>query len=149
MKKSLFKMVSVVMMLAMVLCLGACGAKDGGGETKAETKKTEETKPDATAKLDLESTEVQAITDDRAEYDTLKETVDEWLDGNTMFTPDTEMGKYTYKDFVEHIGCDASEYKYDEDNKAECYTWKAKDNETKMLSVWFQDGKLAFTGAVL
>lgn len=86
------------------------------------------------------------MSSDRASKEVLSETVTGFLGGNTLFTG-TELEKLTYADFVEHIGCDASEYKYDDDEKAECYTWIAKDDDQSKLSIWISGGKLLYSGS--
>jgi len=101
--------------------------------------------------IDLVSSEVQQMSETRASKEKLTETVKEWLEGATMFPEGSEMGKRTYKDFVDFIGCDATEYKYDESYTARSYTWVAENADNSKLAVWFKEINgiwcLSFTGS--
>ena len=124
------KMLSMLLVCMMVFTLVACGGK------KDENKYN----------LDMESTEVQEMSSDRASEETLAETYKEYFGGYNYFAG-TEQAEYTYDDVVEHIGTDPSEYRYDEDRDAGCYTWYAEEGDTASLQVWFQNDKLYAAGA--
>lgn len=87
--------------------------------------------------IDYESSEVQAMSDERASSHRLWETVNEYLESATMFFSFSKQSKYTYEDFVTYIGCDATNYFFDSKNNARTYTWIAKDNETAKFSALF------------
>ena len=101
--------------------------------------------------IDLASTELQQMSGKRAMREKLEETVREWLEGATIFPDGDEMSKRTYGDFVDYIGCDATEYKFDDSYSARMYTWKAEDSDNSKLSVWFVEKggtwSLSFTGS--
>jgi hypothetical protein len=102
---------------------------------------------DSSYGIDLTSTEVQQMSAERASKEKLDKTVTEWLEGNTMFYDSS----LTYKDFVDYIGYDATEYNYDASYKARVYTWKADGSDNSVLGVWFkQNGNtwnLSMTGS--
>lgn len=87
--------------------------------------------------IDFESSEVQKVSDDRASVKVQSETADVWLEGLTAFAG-TDLKRYTYSDFVEHIGCEASEYYNDSGSRV--YTWIASDDESSKMAVWFSKG---------
>jgi len=111
---------------------------DTPSDTKAvEEKKTIDIKPEetpppsdsnasgdssSTSTIDYDSTEIQPVSSDRAAREYLVETVSVWLEGGTVFPEGTEMAKRTYEDFVTHIGCEASEYRYDPSFSARNYS---------------------------
>lgn len=130
MKKIFVSLITVIMVTFLCAC----------GEEKDVVEKY---------KLDLESSDVQKMSDERAEQAVLQETVNDFLDGNTMFLEDSESGKMTYDDFAEHIGCDASEYNYDKEEKLEVFIWRAKENENMVFCIYLEDGQLRYTGSVL
>lgn len=87
--------------------------------------------------IDYESSEVQIVSEERASKSILTETFQVWLEGLTIFSG-TDLAKYTYKDFVKHIGCDASEFYNDHGTRV--YTWIASDDESSRMAVWFEQG---------
>ena len=87
--------------------------------------------------LNYESSEIQAMSAERASAYRVWKTVNEYLGGSTMFFSFCEQAKYTYEDFVSYIGCEATNYFFDAKNKARTYTWIAKDNETAKFSALF------------
>ena len=101
--------------------------------------------------LNFTSTEVQNMSEERATKDKLSKTSKEWLENATMFPASSEMSKRTYKDFVDFIGCDATEFKFDDSQNARNYTWIADGEDSSKLSVWFKEvnGKwcLSFSGS--
>jgi len=163
------KIIALILVLILgITLLAGCGDEkkpdDGGDKTGAVSDKTDadggsgntadgdkSSYDGSSYGIDLASTEVQQMSETRATKDKLSETVTDWLEGNTMFLEGTEMGSRTYKDFVDYIGCDATEYKYDASYSARFYTWISEDSDNSKLGVWFKeiDGVwcLAFTGA--
>ena len=121
---------------------GSGKSGDGGGKTSDNG---------LSYGIDLTSTEVQQMSEKRAAKDKLSETSKEWLQGATIFPEGTEMNKRTYKDFVDYIGCDATEYKFDDSRNTRVYTWKAEDSDNSALAVWFAEiggtWRLAYTGS--
>ena len=87
--------------------------------------------------LNYESAEVQQMSDEKASAYRLWKTVNKYLEGSTMFFSFAKQAKYTYEDFVEYIGCDATNYFFDTKNNARNYTWIASDNETAKFSALF------------
>ena len=106
-----------------------------------------------TYNINYESSEIQAMSEEKASAYKLWKTVNEYLGGGTMFFSFCEQAKYTYEDIASYIGCDATNYHFDTANKARAYTWVASDNETAKFSAFFTDkegdGKwtLKFTGS--
>lgn len=100
--------------------------------------------------IDLLGEQVQPMSDLRPTHATLQETAYFWLRGTTLFFC-SDLSTLTYKDFVDHIGCDASEYYYDAKLEARCYIWVASDKpEARFLAQFRQklDGwAIAATGA--
>lgn len=97
--------------------------------------------------IDMKSTEVQAVTSDRAELAVLNETFATYLGGLNYFTIDEPQSKMTYADLKAHIGVDCSEYRYDADYQRGIYTWYAAEDEVCALNLFFgDDGKLVAAG---
>jgi len=115
------KLLAVILAGIMALSFVACGdnAADGGSDFN----------------LDLASAEVQPMAEATATVETLKKTVEEYCGGNTMFFADDR----TYADFVEYIGCDATEYQFNEAQNLRTYTWKASDDDTAKFAAYFAD----------
>ena len=96
--------------------------------------------------LDIESTETQAVSDERADESVLTETFREYFGGlNYFFAAD--QAELTLKDVIAHIGVDPSEYRYDAERKAQIYSWYSAKSRARVLHVWFKDGKLYACGA--
>lgn len=134
MKKKLF---SLFLAMAMIFGLAACG---GGGDTAKEPSVEER------YQLDLESTEVQPMSEEKLERDVLKERKNEFFQGVTVFM-DTEFQNMTYEDVKEGIGIDANYYYYDAEGAGQMFTWETSDNSTAKLLVMFRDGKLHSMGS--
>lgn len=96
--------------------------------------------------LDMTSARVQPMCEKRAGEAILKETFLEYFGGLNYFI-DSEQANLIYADVIEHIGVDPSEYRYDEAQKAQIYTWYAAEDEACVLNVWFKDGRLYACGA--
>lgn len=82
--------------------------------------------------IDFLNEEMQPMSDQRPTHDTLQETVYGWLRGTTIYFC-SDLSNLSYADFVEHIGCDASEYRYSAKMDARDYIWYASDKE----NAWF------------
>lgn len=115
------KIMAILLCAFMVFPLAACGSD------KAESQ----------FDIDYESSEVQKVSEERATAAVLTETAQVWLEGLNSFAG-TDLSKYTYQDFVEHIGVEASEYYNDSGSRV--YTWIASDDESGMMAVWFSKG---------
>ncbi len=89
--------------------------------------------------IDLASTAVQPMSEERATVEILSETVNDWLEGGTIFPTGMELSARTYQDFVNHIGCDATEFSFDTSTNSRVYTWKAEGKDISILSVWFAE----------
>ena len=70
--------------------------------------------------LDLESTEAQTISENRADEPVLKETFKEYFGGLNYFFA-AEQADFTLEDVIAHIGVDPSEYRYDAEREAQIY----------------------------
>ena len=96
--------------------------------------------------LDMESTEVQAVSGNRAEKSVLIETFKEYFGGLNYFFA-AEQADFTLEDVIAHIGVDPSEYRYDAEREAQIYSWYAAKSKASVLHVWFKDNKLYACGA--
>ena len=131
MKKFLILMISIV----MVFSFAACGGNGGNSEvTNAYN-------------LDMKSTEAQPMSTERATIEVLRETAQTYLGGYNYFEG-TEQANLTYNDIKEHIGVDASEYRYDDSLQAELYVWYVDGDDNASLNIWFIDGKINACGAI-
>ncbi len=129
------KMIALLLTALMGLALTACGGDGGSKDTGLPG-------------VDMKSTEVQAVTSDRAELAVLNETFATYLGGLNYFTIDEPQSKMTYADLKAHIGVDCSEYRYDADYQRGIYTWYAAEDEACALNLFFgDDGKLVAAGA--
>lgn len=133
MKKFLFLMISIVMVFSIAACDGndeKGGSSDSGNAYN----------------LDMKSTETQPMSTKRASIEVLRETAQTYLGGLNYFEG-TEQANLTYNDIKEHIGVDATMYRYDDTQQAELYIWYVDGDDKAMLNVWFVDGKLNACGA--
>jgi len=122
---------SIVLLLVLILGVSLLAGCSSGGDGKAAD-------DGSSYGIDLNSSDVQQMSENRAARDKLTETVEEWMDGATMFLEGTEHGKRTYKDFADFIGCDATEYYFDASRNSRVYTWIADGEDNSKLSVWFE-----------
>ena len=136
MKKFLILMISIV----MVFSFAACGGNGGNGESGSPESSN-------AYNLEMKSTEAQPMSTERASVDVLRETAQTYLGGYNYFEG-TEQANLTYNDIKEHIGVDASEYRYDDTQQAELYIWYVDGDDKASLNVWFVDGKLNACGAI-
>ena len=133
MKKSIALMLAMLMTLSLAACGGGGGSSDKGG---------------ALPGIDMKSTDIQAVTSDRATLEVLNETFFTYLGGLNYFTEGDAQSKLTYADLKEHIGVDCSEYQYDAEYQRGVYTWYAQEDDAYVLSLFFGDnGKLIAAGA--
>ena len=88
--------------------------------------------------IDLDSTATQPMSCERPSFSVLQETVYGWLQGMTMFVL-SDMNRLTYADFVEHIGCDAQEYRYKTLGHQRAYTWEAADKPLAKFGAFFRE----------
>lgn len=137
MKKLLILMVSLV----MVFSLAACGGNGGNGENGGTAETTN------AYNLDMKSTETQPMSTKRASIEVLRETAQTYLGGLNYFEG-TEQANLTYNDIKEHIGVDATMYRYDDTQQAELYVWYVDGDDKASLNLWFVDGKLNACGAI-
>ena len=132
MKKSIVLVLAMLMTLSLTAC-GGGGSSDKGG---------------ALPGIDMKSTDIQAVTSDRATLEVLNETFFTYLGGLNYFTESDAQSKLTYADLKEHIGVDCSEYRYEEEYQRGVYTWYAAEDDACCLSLFFGDnGKLIAAGA--
>lgn len=133
MKKILVLMISIVMAFSFT----ACGGNDekGGSSDSGNA-----------YNLDMKSTETQPMSTKRASIEVLRETAQTYFGGMNYFEG-TEQANYTYDDVKEHIGVDATMYRYDDTQQAELYVWYVDGDDKASLNVWFVDGKLNACGA--
>ena len=96
--------------------------------------------------LNLESTESQMVSENRADESVLKETFMDFF-GELNYFFAAEQANFTLDDVIAHIGVDPSEYRYDAEREAQIYSWYAAKSKAKVLHVWFKDGKLYACGA--
>lgn len=130
------KLISAILLLTMVFALVACGGN--------KYNNTENNNP---YNLDMKSTEKQKMSADRASKDVLRETAQTYLAGLNYFEG-TDQATLTYNDLKEHIGVDASSYRYDEARMCELYVWYADGDDTAVLYIWIMDGKLDACSAI-
>ena len=135
------KALSILLMFALLLCLTACG-----GEKKAdEPTASADSIADVAAKysLDLASASEQAMSDERAATDVLVSVMKDWLGGNTFFAYDAQ--PKTYADFVEHIGCDASYYYFNEGAAERHFVWLVEGDDTAKFLASFKETSNGWT----
>lgn len=137
MKKFLILMISIV----MVFSFAACGGNGGNGENGGTAETTN------AYNLDMKSTETQPMSTKRASIEVLRETAQTYLGGLNYFEG-TEQANLTYNDIKEHIGVDATMYRYDDTQQAELYVWYVDGDDKASLNLWFVDGKLNACGAI-
>ena len=89
--------------------------------------------------LDLESTEAQTLSENRADESVLKETFKEYFGGLNYFFA-AEQADFTLEDVIAHIGVDQSDYRYDAEREAQIYLWHAAKSKARVMHVWFKDG---------
>ena len=140
MKKLLIPLLMLI--LCSALLLSACSGGGGGEESSTTPPPADESTPisdedDIPSGIDPTSSEVQQVSANKASKDQLSETVNVWLEKATMFPEGSEIAKRTYKDFVDYIGCDATEYYFDTNRNARVYSWIAEEADSSKLSVWF------------
>lgn len=133
--KNAKKLLALLLALVMVFALAACG---GSGE---KSKSVEEVYG-----LDLDSTEEQPMSAERAEREALYTAVKGHFGDVTIFLG-TNYAKMTYDDVKELLGIDATYYYYDEENAAKTFVWLTSDSATAKLAFWFRDKELYALGS--
>lgn len=88
--------------------------------------------------IDLNSTATQPMAEGGPTHAVLQETAYGWLKGTTFFVM-SELNTLTYADFVEHIGCDAQEYRYKSLGQQRVYTWIASDKPFVGFGAFFRE----------
>ncbi len=124
---------TLVLALVMALGLVACGGE--------KAKPVEEVYG-----LDLNSTEEQPMSSERAPRETLYNAVKGRFGDMTMFLG-TNFEKMGYNDVKEVLGIDATYFFYDEDSAAQAFVWLTSDSETSKLAFWFRNGELYALGS--
>lgn len=88
--------------------------------------------------IDLNSTVVQKMAEIGPTHYVLQETVYGWLKGTTFYIM-SDLSTLTYADFVEHIGCDAQEYRYQKLGDQRAYTWIASEDPLVKFGAFFRE----------
>lgn len=139
------KIFALLMAVMMVFSFAACGNDDGN---KGEGGKAP--RDGSNLDIDLKAEGLQTIGEPEATVEILKKTAEEYLEGSTMFFNDARQ----YADFVDYIGCDATEYEFKEvyGKKQGSFIWRATDDDTAYFAVFFdlqEDGtwKLSASGS--
>lgn len=150
--KTMKKALSILMILVLALSLVACGTDDGktNGDSTDPVDAGVETKDSiaevaATYGLNLESTDQQPMSEERATTAQLYSVMHDYLNGVTLFGYDPAE-KITYADLKEQIGVDATTY-YAEGTIKQSFVWEASDNSTAKFLATFVDGLLYGTGS--
>ena len=143
---SMKRNITLVLVFALIISLLAgCGSSDS---TSTSTSASED---GSSYGINLTGTEVQQMSEERASKEKLEETVAVWLGNSTIFPESSKQGKLTYKDFVDYIGSDATEYYFDGSRNARVYTWKADGADNSKLAAWFVERgnswRLSITGS--
>lgn len=90
--------------------------------------------------IDLNGTQFQKMAEAKATHEKLQEVVYGWLKGTTVFIA-SDLEGLTYADFVEHIGCDAQEYRFKTLGSQRAYLWIACDKPTAKLGAFFRENE--------
>ena len=116
------KVLAIVLTLALVFALGACGKKAEGDAAGEKSGDKDVAVVDANPfNLDYESAEVQEMSSERLSQDALKEFYDYFVGLGAAGRENL-----TYADMVEHIGCEASEFSFTSGYRI--YVWRAEEN---------------------
>lgn len=147
MKKAIGKAIIMILAVVLAVSLTACGGNNGENEGSKEQKADVLQTVIDTYKLDMTSTEEQAMSEERATKDQFSALKHEFFKGTMMFEG-TEFEDLTYGDIKEELGVDASYY-YFEDALVEkqCFVWQADGNDNAKLMISFTDGKLYGLGS--
>ena len=86
--------------------------------------------------IDLEGTNSQKMSEHGPTHAVLQETVYGWLNGTTIYLM-SAFSHLTYADFVDHIGCDAQEFRFKSLGSKRTYTWRAHDKSTAAFMAVF------------
>lgn len=147
MKKALLILLALVMVFSVVACSGGDkgdsdkgGAGDGGDKVEKDALQI----AIETYDLDMESTEKQPMSDERATVDQLKSLKVDYFKG-TMSFAGTEFEDVTYGDIKDELGVDASYYYLNDSNPnipKQCFVWLGDGDDNAMITICFTDGKL-------
>lgn len=130
------KLIAMLMAMTMLLSLCACGKSSGigSGDSAASI--------DVFANIDMNSTEEQDVSAERADADVLEKALKD-LYG------DDGLKKLSYDEVKEMIGMDCSTYFFDTDKDKGVYIWKTEGENPGCLNLVFDsDGKLSMAGAI-
>ena len=138
--KKMNKILAILLALAMMLALAACGGNSG--DNANSTNSGGEQANDNPYNLDYKSVDLQPMTSERASKEALLEATEYYTNG--LSTVSEEVTKQTYADMVAHIGVDASEFQYFESWGQYRYTWYLEGSEgASLLAVFNTDGSLS------
>ena len=84
--------------------------------------------------LNLESTEAQTVSENRADESVLKGTFKDYFGGLNYFFA-AEQADFTLGDVIAHIDVDPSEYRYDAEREAQIYSWYSAKGKARVLHV--------------
>ena len=122
------KALAIVLVLALVFALGACGKKAEGESNGEKAGDKDAAVVDANPfNLDYESAEVQEMSSERLSQDALKEFYDYFVGLGAAGRENL-----TYADMVEHIGCEASEFSFTSGYRI--YVWRAEENSFAQMN---------------
>lgn len=139
------KVISILLILAMGVALVSC-SNGGDDQSEAGTQSKDPIQEvAATYGLDLESTEQQQMSTERATAEQLGNAMHGYLKDVTYFGYDPDE-KITYADLKAQIGFDATVY-YAESGK-QSFLWLASDDSTAKFLATFVDGLLYAVGSV-
>ena len=129
------KLLAFILMGVMALSVVSCGDKKE--ENTAQNGETAVEFDGSKYGLDLTSDKVQPMSEERATKEVLAETAKDWLGGTTMFAYSSD--KKTYAEFVEHIGCEPSEYQYNPKANQRTFIWRSEGDDTAVFSATFEE----------
>ena len=136
------RILTTLLTLVLLVTLCACGNSNAPADTGSEkTSAPAEDYDGSSFGIDLESAELQPMSEERATKEKLRETRDDYCEGLNFFDA---LKSRTYKDFVDYIGCDASEYQLYNGNRF--YIWIAEDDDTANFNVLFSNESGAWKG---
>ena len=134
-KRILAILFAVLMLAALCACNSPAGGSEGGSNDGGGDKEQSTVENDGSSYgIDLNSEELQPMSEKRATVEKLKDTFDNYCKGLNRFD---DLKNRTYQDFVDYIGCDATQYQLSGGRRF--YIWLAEDNEFANFNVLFSD----------
>ncbi len=131
------RIIALLLALMMALSLTACGGDGDKGKDSGGSAST-----DVFANIDMNSTEEQDVSSERATAEVLEKTLKD-LYG------DDGLKKLSYDEIKAMIGMDCSTYLFDTDKDKGVYIWKTEgENPGRLNLVFDSDGKLSMVGAI-